>query len=200
MDIAPHPTAATLRLPEWLNGYLCLAQGSPFLNEEQAMMFAIKLSEENVKRQTGGPFGAVVIDSDSGQLISAGVNVVRPCNMSAAHAEVVAITMAQQRVAAWDLSSLGKMTLVTSCEPCAMCYGALQWANLSRVVCGANKSDAESVGFDEGVKPDDWVGCLEQRGMTVRQDLYRDSAKSVLQLYRQTQGVIYGNTAKEGCC
>ncbi|HCS12210.1 MAG TPA: tRNA-specific adenosine deaminase, partial [Zetaproteobacteria bacterium] len=81
--------------------------------------------------------------------------------------------------------------LVTSCEPCAMCFGAIPWSGIRRVVCGATAADAQRIGFDEGPRHPDWVAELEKRGIHVQTGVCRDAAARVLNDYQSAQGVIY---------
>jgi tRNA(Arg) A34 adenosine deaminase TadA len=83
------------------------------------------------------------------------------------------------------------MQLVTSCEPCAMCFGAVPWSGVTSLVCGARKDDAQLAGFDEGDKPENWAAALERRGIRVTQDLLRDEARQVLRDYSASDGTIY---------
>ena len=73
--------------------------------------------------------------------------------LSLAHAEMVAVSLAQSAIGNWNLGSTGDAQLVTSCEPCAMCFGAVPWSGVSSIIWGASKEDAEERGFDEGDKP-----------------------------------------------
>lgn len=191
---------ATIQLPEWAIDCWEAAKEKPFRLKEQAMALAIHIAHRNIENGTGGPFGAVVIDTKTLELISIGPNLVATANMSSAHAEIVALTLAQQAMGSWDLSLERDMTLVTSCEPCAMCYGALQWSKINHLIVGSRKEDAEAAGFDEGDKPDDWVGSLNKRGITVERDILRDSANIVFDRYQSLGGVIYGINGEECCC
>jgi tRNA(Arg) A34 adenosine deaminase TadA len=155
------------------------------------MRLAIELARQNVVRRTGGPFGAAVFEAAGGMLVSVGVNLVEASNCSLAHAEMIAIALAQQALGHYDLGAAGTYELVTSVEPCAMCLGAIPWSGLRRVVCGAHGEDAAAIGFDEGVKPADWIGALRQRGIEVIRDMEREDARAVLQQYGQTGGLIY---------
>jgi len=179
-------------VPSWLDPFLDRL-GQVFDAVEQRMQLAIDLSRLNIQQQTGGPFGAAVFEEPSGRLLSVGVNLVTSTHCSVAHAEMVALILAQQVRDRYDLGGLGSppCQLVTSCEPCAMCLGAIPWSGIKSVVCGARGEDAESVGFDEGVKPVDWVSALEGRGIAVTRDVLRLQARSVLLDYRQGGGVIY---------
>ncbi|MEJ2231832.1 MAG: nucleoside deaminase, partial [Nitrospirales bacterium] len=149
----------------------------------------------NIDYGTGGPFGAGVFRLDTQQLVAPGVNLVLSSKSSIAHAEIVAIIMAQQAVGSQDLGEIGlpPHELVTSCEPCGMCLGAISWSGIRQIVCGARGIDAEAVGFDEGPKPLNWVTELEQRGIAVTLDIGGNNASSVLQRYVQNGGEVYNS-------
>lgn len=142
-------------------------------------------------QKTGGPFGALVINEQTGELVSVGINLVTTAGLSIAHAEMVALSLAQLSVGQWNLSDSGPHQLVTSCEPCAMCFGALPWSGIVSLVCGARKKDAEAAGFDEGDKPADWIRSLQRRGIEVQRGVLRKQAASVLAHYRDSGGPIY---------
>jgi len=72
-----------------------------------------------------------------------------------------------------------------------MCFGAVPWSGVTRLVCGARDEDARSIGFDEGPKLANWVEALEQRGITVVRDVLREQAANVLREYADTGGTIY---------
>jgi len=160
-------------------------------DDRKAMVLAIALAAENVRCGTGGPFGAVVVARDRNELISVGVNLVTASGLSIAHAEMVALSLAQQRLGTWNLASQGSLALVTSCEPCAMCFGAIPWSGVRELVCGARKHDAEAAGFDEGAKPGNWIQSLKERGIEVHQDLMRAEAAELLRRYGASGGEIY---------
>lgn len=185
-------SASPFRLPIWAIRVSRL-QNRPIAAPIDRMRFVIQLALTNVASRTGGPFGAAVFESQTGRLISIGVNVVEPANCSLAHAEVVALANAHRTLRHFDLGAPGvpKLTLVTSCEPCAMCYGAILWSGVRNVVCGARRSDAMVIGFDEAPKPKNWVAELKKRRITVARDLCRDEAIAVFRRYQQTGGRIY---------
>ena len=157
------------------------------------MRFVIQLALTNVARETGGPFGAAVFETRTGRLLAIGVNLVAWTNCSLAHAEMVALANAQQAVGHFDLGAASMPTyeLVTSSEPCAMCYGAIPWSGVRRVLCGARARDAAAIGFDEGPKPKNWMTALRKRGIVVVRDVCRNEAVTVLQRYKESGGTIY---------
>jgi tRNA(Arg) A34 adenosine deaminase TadA len=107
------------------------------------MQMAIELSIENID-SGGGPFGAVIVRD--GELIAKGANCVVPNNDPTAHAEVVAIRNACQRLQTFDLKGC---TVYTSCEPCPMCLSALYWAGIERICYANTKRDAAAIEFDD---------------------------------------------------
>jgi tRNA(Arg) A34 adenosine deaminase TadA len=170
----------------------------PLRSDDDRMRFVIELASINVTTGTGGPFAAAVFETRTGRLVSIGVNLVVLTSCSLAHAELVALANAQRAVGYFDLGAPGMPDheLVTSSEPCAMCFGAIPWSGVRRVLCGARAGDAEAIGFDEGPKPKRWIAALEQRGITVVRDLCRREAVAVLRQYKQRGGMIY-NTHRE---
>lgn len=193
------PSTSPFRLPSWAIR-LVRHQDSPCVTPADRMRFVIRLALTNVTAKTGGPFGAAVFESRTGRLITVGVNVVEPTNCSLAHAEMVALADAHRTLKHFDLGATGLPTLelVTSCEPCAMCYGAILWSGVRKVMCGARGSDATAIGFDEAPKPKNWVAELKRRGISIVQDLCRNEAIAVFRRYRQAGGGIYNPRQEHG--
>ena len=183
-----------LELPQWITHFL-QEQPTTFPTPEARMDLVTTLSRLNIEQGTGGPFGAGVFQTDTNQLIAPGVNLVLSSQSSLAHAEMVAIMIAQQTLGAHDLGAAGlpPHELVTSCEPCAMCLGAICWSGIRHLIFGARGSDAEAIGFDEGPKPENWATALEQRGITITLDIGRSKAIQVLQNYVEQGGMVYNS-------
>jgi len=183
-----------LAWPAWIADFL-EQQPTTFPTPESRMDLVTTLSKLNIEQGTGGPFGAGVFRTDTYELVAPGVNLVMISRSSIAHAEIVAIMMAQQTLGAYDLGAVGlpPHELVTSCEPCTMCLGAICWSGVRHLICGARGSDAEAIGFDEGPKPGNWVTELEQRGITVTTDVGRLNATQVLKNYVEQGGEVYNS-------
>lgn len=181
-------------LPTWL-AELMAAGVAPMPTLEERMRWVIGLSGLNVRHGSGGPFAAAVFDPTTSLPVAVGVNMVTSAGASIAHAEVVAITLAQQAAGSFDLGARGmpEYELVSSCEPCCMCFGAVLWSGVRRLCFGARAGDACRIGFDEGPKPADWIGELERRGIGVRAEICRAVAVQVLQDYHRQGGVIYNS-------
>lgn len=177
-------TGLSITLPDWLPGWL---QSWPhsIKGETERMAFVVELARRNVDEVSGGPFAAAVFEQESGRLISAAVNRVVPQHASIAHAEMLALSLAQQSLGCHDLGAPGMpaMQLVSSTEPCSMCLGAVPWSGVRSLLCGARDEDARELGFDEGDKPSDWPRLLARRGISVRRDLLRVEAREVIGRY-----------------
>ncbi|HEU4993870.1 MAG TPA: nucleoside deaminase [Gemmatimonadaceae bacterium] len=165
----------------------------PLHDDIDRMGLAIRLAKENVERGTGGPFGAVIVERESGRLVSVGTNCVVPLNNCTLHGEMVAFMMAQQRLRSYTLAAPGmpEHELVTSCEPCAMCLGAALWSGVRRIVTGAAREDATRLNFEEGPVFPQSYAYLEDRGISFTRGVLRDEARAVLDWYRSRGGVIY---------
>lgn len=106
------------------------------------MKEAIRLSKENLSKQKGGPFGAVIVRGE--QIISKGINSVISENDPTAHAEIVAIRNACRKLKkVW----LDDCEIYTSCEPCPMCLSAIYWARIKKIYYANTRIDAEKIGF-----------------------------------------------------
>ena len=179
-----------LTLPGWLDPFMD-EWNEPLDTIEQRMKLAVALSAENVRHHSGGPFGAIVVEEQGSRLLSVGVNLVTTLELSLAHAEMVALSLAQSAERNWNLGATSRVQLVTSCEPCAMCFGAVPWSGVGSIVWGASKEEAEAAGFDEGDKPDNWVESLERRGITTQGGVLHQEAAAVLARYAHRDGAIY---------
>jgi len=178
-------------LPDWVSHILSEKEYF-FPSVAERMNLVLELAAQNVKHATGGPFAAAVFDTRTGRLIAPGVNLVTSSNCSLAHAEMVALALAQQKLGCYNLSENNlSCQLVSSTAPCAMCLGAIPWSGIASLVCGARDEDARAIGFDEGDKPDHWLARLHQRGIEVIPDVQREKARLILQQYLDAGGCIY---------
>lgn len=184
-------TSIHIESPDWVESLVDWERR--YASDDEKMRLAITLSLENVARNTGGPFGAAIFARETGALVSVGVNSVLRLNNCILHAEILAIMTAEARLGSYTLhNDTGqRYELFTSCEPCAMCLGAALWSGVSRLVCGATREDAVSLGFEEGPVFAASRAYLEERGVEIVYGFLRDEAKPALDQYHAIQGVIY---------
>jgi guanine deaminase len=114
------------------------------MDNKMYMAEAIKLSIESVTKHNGGPFGCVIVKN--GEIIARGNNRVTANNDPTAHAEIVAIREACQKLNSFQLTDC---EIYTSCEPCPMCLGAIYWARPKKVYYANTHSDAADIDFDD---------------------------------------------------
>jgi guanine deaminase len=112
--------------------------------DKQYLERAIELSRLGIIDGHGGPFGCVIVKSDT--IVGEGCNQVTSSNDPTAHAEVVAIRDACRRLNTYQLTGCD---VYASCEPCPMCMGAIYWARPARVIYANTKQDAAVIDFDD---------------------------------------------------
>lgn len=180
-----------VNLPDWAVPFE--SSGRTCAGDLERMQLAVDLSRENVDRRSGGPFGAAIFEADSGRLVAIGVNSVVRLNNCALHAEMVAFMRAQAVVQSYSLGLPGMPPhdLFTSCEPCAMCLGAVLWSGVRRVVYAARRDDALRLSFDEGPVFPESFAYLRRRGIRIEAGPLRDAAREVMEHYRSLGGAIY---------
>jgi tRNA(adenine34) deaminase len=105
------------------------------------MQQVISLAQE-VKSSGDVPVGALIVN-DAGKIVSFGKNEREKDNDPTAHAEVLAIRRAGEKLGSWRLDDL---TLIVTLEPCVMCAGAILQSRIKRLVFGAFDQKAGAVG------------------------------------------------------
>jgi guanine deaminase len=148
------------------------------------MRDAIRLSLRAIKRGSGGPFGAVIVQGR--RVVGRGWNCVTSTNDPTAHAEVLAIRRACVRLRTFRLDDCD---LYTSCEPCPMCLAAIYWARIRTVYFGNTRRDAASIGFDDDLIYREIARPASRRRLHMRQ-LLRSEALAAFDQWEQVPGKI----------
>ena len=111
------------------------------MNYQLIMQAALSLAK--VAGDSGDvPVGAIVVN-EAGEILGSGQNLREKNNDPSAHAEIVAIRQAAEKIGSWRLDDL---TMVVTLEPCAMCAGAIVQSRIRRLVFGAWDEKAGAVG------------------------------------------------------
>lgn len=142
------------------------------------MKLAVEEAEKGIASNEGGPFGCVIVKN--GEVVGKGHNQVVKNNDSTCHGEMMAIRDACRKTGNFDLSGC---ELYTTGEPCPMCFGAILWANISKVFYGCNIKDTEKIGFrdrrfyedSEKIKAE----LFEENGREECLELYRKYSQRV---------------------
>ena len=184
IDIAKEYRVA---LPAWIDEELADVP-AVVPGREERMRLVHRLADRNWRAGDGGPFAALVAERDTGRIVSVGVNVVLASGVSSAHAEVLALGLAQRATGSWDLGGEGLPAheLVVNWRPCVQCYGAALWSGVrGLMIAGAGPELEELTTFDEGPLRTDWAEQFEQRGIEVVGDVLREEALTVFRAYRE---------------
>ena len=149
------------------------------MNDLEIMRLGIEEARKTMKQDIGGPFGAVVVKN--GEVVAVSSNHVLANNDPTAHAEVMAIRKACEKLGTHDLSGC---EIYATGYPCPMCLSAIIWANIKKVyVCGMPE-DAEKIGFRDDYiyrfiqdkMRDEDVLSIEELGSEPARELYDEYA------------------------
>lgn len=91
------------------------------------------------------PIGAVIVDNDSGKIIARAHNLTEKNNDPTAHAEILAIKIACEKLGA---PRIPNCDIYVTLEPCPMCATAISFARIRRLYFGAY--DPKSGGVEQG--------------------------------------------------
>ena len=152
------------------------------------MDVAISLSDDNFKKNYGGPFGACIVKD--GKIIGKGINMVIKNNDPTSHAEIVAIRNACKSIKSHDLSGC---ELYTSCYPCPMCLSAIIWANIKKVYYANTREDADAIGFrDDFIYKyiENLANNVQDDSILNLQSMNREEAIKVFERYNKDENKI----------
>ena len=149
------------------------------------MLRAIELSMISLK-EDGGPFGCVIVKNN--EIISEGFNEVTNKNDPTAHAEIVAIRNACNKLNTFNLKGT---QMFTSCEPCPMCLSAIYWSHIDKIYYGNNLKDAAKIGFDDSYIYDELSLDLNKRKIPLEQINEKEAIKAFEEWEVKTDKTLY---------
>jgi guanine deaminase len=150
------------------------------------MREAIGLSLSKMRRNHGGPFGAVVVRN--GRIVGRGWNRVTSTNDPTAHAEISAIRDACKKMKTFQLADC---ELYTSCEPCPMCLAAIYWARLKNVYFANTRRDAAKIAFDDELIYREVAAPISRRKIPMKQLLRREALKVFAEWKTKSDKISY---------
>ena len=156
------------------------------LMKRKFMREAIKLSVQRMRRGGGGPFGAIVVRG--GKIVGRGWNQVASSNDPTAHAEIMAIRDACQRLKTFRLEDC---ELYASCEPCPMCLSAIYWARLKKIYYGNTRKDAAKIEFDDDFLYRQVALPIRQRSLPMKQLLRAEASQAFAEWREKVDKIRY---------
>ena len=154
-------------------------------NNKRFMMRAIELSKKSIN-EGGGPFGCVIVKNEN--IIAEGSNQVTKNNDPTAHAEIIAIRNACEKLNTFNLE---KCELYTSCEPCPMCLSAIYWSHIDKIYYGNSRLDASKIGFDDDFIYNELNKKLSSRKIQMKQINQNEAIKAFLDWEEKVDKVEY---------
>ena len=149
------------------------------INDEKFIDIAIELSKKAFYH-----YGAIIVKD--GQIIGrSDVNV--PVSKTAySHAELRAIEDAMEHLGGHLCAESGKgCTIYSSCEPCAMCMGAILYTGIERLVYGATLEDSKECVNDILAHANDVANVCKNRKISITPECERDEAVKVLKNWKE---------------
>jgi len=186
-------TTITVTLPLWAQEEV--KKLPPTITSlDERMQLVNRLARLNFENKTGGPFAAAVFERETGKLVAVGVNrvVASPC--SSAHAEVVALSLAQRSLGHYDLGgeSMASHQLVVNWRPCAMCFGAVMWSGVQSVALAGSGPEMEQItGFDEGPIHPEWEQEFQRKGIEFINNCAKPAALEVFRAFAAQGQLVY---------
>lgn len=125
------------------------------------------------------PIGCIIVDNQTGEVISVGSNEREETQNAIKHAEIIAIEAACAKVGSWRLEHT---SLFVTLEPCPMCAGAIINSRIEEVIFGASDPKAGSVGSINNLlaetrynhQPEVLSGIKEQEAGDLLRNFFRE--------------------------
>lgn len=149
------------------------------------MELAIKKAMSGVKRGQS-PFGACIVKGK--EVIAVAHNTVLSRKDATNHAEMNAIRLACKRLGSHKLKGC---TIYSTTEPCPMCFSAIHWAGISKIVFGTNIQDVKALGFSELTISDEEMKRKGKADIKIEADFMRKENLELLDFWKKRHGRIY---------
>ena len=135
---------------------------------------AIKEAGKNLRLMDGGPFGACLVKD--GKVLAVARNTVLK-NDATCHAEINAIRKASKKIKTFDLSGC---VIYSTTEPCPMCFSAIHWAKIDKIVYGTRIIDAKKIGFREMTISNHILKKIGGSTLTIEKGFFRKECLKLL--------------------
>lgn len=150
------------------------------MNDKEFMDIAIELSKKAYY-----PYGAVIVKDN--KIIGRSDNKTPVSKSGFSHAELRAIEDAMDQLGGHLCADGGKgVTIYSSCEPCAMCMGAILYTGIDRLVYGATLEDSEECVNEILAKSSDIAKVCSNRKIEIIPEFQRDEAVKVLKKWKNS--------------
>jgi len=153
--------------------------------KEDFMREAIKDAFVGIEDKEGGPFGAVIVKD--GKIIAKAHNTVLYSRDPTAHAEVNAIREASKKLG-YDMTGC---KIYSTTEPCPMCFSAIHWARIGKIIFGTKIEDVKEIGFNEMTIKNHTLKFLGNLNIEIEGDFLTMECFELLEKYKTMHGKTY---------
>ncbi len=155
----------------------------------QQDFICMQLAIDEARRGIEGsnwPFGACI--AKDGRPVTAAHNTVLETNDPSAHAEINVIRQACAQLKTIDL---GRYAIYASCAPCPMCFSAIVWSGIRRIVYAAFPGDYSNLGFTAFIISPEQMAEIGKVKLEIAGGLMRPDSQALFDLYLARYGKIY---------
>jgi tRNA(Arg) A34 adenosine deaminase TadA len=147
------------------------------------MRLALREALEHLEAIDGGPFGACLVRGE--EVLALTHNTVLKENDPSCHAEINAIRLASRRLGTYDLSGAA---IYSTTEPCPMCFAAIHWARIDRLVYGTSIADVAALGFNELTISNEQMKTAGRSPIIIYPGFLVEECRALLQQWLATPG------------
>ena len=149
------------------------------------MELAIKWARAGIKKGQS-PFGACIVKND--KVIACAHNTVWKDTDVTEHAEINAIKKANRKLKKIHLDDC---TIYSTTEPCPMCFTAIHWSHIGRIVFGTDMKDSSKYGFNELKIPDKILASHQKRKIRITEGFMREECLELFKEWKKSKGKKY---------
>jgi guanine deaminase len=131
----------------------------------------------------GGPFGACLVRGD--EVLAVAHNTVLKDQDPTCHGETNAIRLAARKLQSYDLSGC---EIYSTTEPCPMCFAAIHWARIGRLIYGTTIIEVARLGFNELTIGSRQMQALGQSPVAINPGFLADECRQLLTEWARTPG------------
>lgn len=150
-------------------------------SDRKFMQIALKEGYKACRNNEGGPFGCCIVKNR--RVLARTHNTVLKDKDPTAHAEINAIRKAARAIKNYDLSGC---VIYTTTEPCPMCFSAIHWAKIPKIVYGTEIKDAAKLGFNELNVKSAKLNKLGSSGIKIQAKFMHEQCSELLDFWAKT--------------
>jgi len=147
------------------------------------MRRAIDEALAHLPAMAGGPFGACLVQGD--EVLAVAHNTVLKDHDPTGHAEMIAIRLTARLLRSYDLSGC---EIYSTTEPCPMCFAAIHWARIGRLIYGTTIGEVARLGFNELTIDSRQMQALGRSPVAIYPGFLADECRQLLTEWARTPG------------